>query len=104
MEESTFKVGKVIPVTDPALIDYFWNVRGINPNILKEHCKEMHYTVKGYNHKAICFENNIGGYEIRSPKFKGGFGNKDVTFKEGVGEYHKKYLNIFGYNRLYSLY
>ena len=95
--KSTFKVLEIIDIEDQDLINYFYLGRGINPHILKEHCKEIHYEVKGFNNKGICFINNIGGYEIRSAKFKGGFGSKDVKFIQGAGDpdLRKKYLNIF---------
>ena len=95
VEKSTFKVDKVIDLVNPGLISYFVNERKIHPDILKKYCKEMHYSVKGFNNKAVCFENNVGGYEIRSVKFKGGYGPKDVTFVKGIGKKHSDIINIF---------
>ncbi|MDR2948335.1 MAG: toprim domain-containing protein [Prevotella sp.] len=68
---------KIQPLNNQALIDYL-NERYINPYIARQHCKEIHYTVNNKEYFAIGFQNEAGGWELRSKYFKG-CTSKDIS-------------------------
>ena len=67
----------VQPISNPALIEYL-NERRINIDIARIHCQEVHYSVNDKPYYAVGFENDKGGYELRSKYFKG-CTSKDIT-------------------------
>ena len=69
-KESSITIKKVQPISDPSLIDYL-NERHINIDMARIHCSEVHYTVNGKSYYAVGFQNDKGGYELRSKYFKG---------------------------------
>jgi len=66
------------PLEHPRLLEYL-QTRKIDPDIAREHCREIHYSVGGNPYYAIGFANNAGGYELRNPSFKGCIAPKDIT-------------------------
>lgn len=74
-------------LNNPALINYLQN-RKIDLNIAKTYLKEVYYTneIKGQNRNffGLCFENNLGGFEIRNKTFKGAYGNKGLSIIKGL--------------------
>jgi len=66
------------PVEHLGLLEYLQS-RKISPDIARQHCSEVHYSVGGRNYFAIGFSNDAGGYEIRNPSFKGCIAPKDIT-------------------------
>ena len=68
---------KVQPISNEALIEYL-NERQINLSIARIHCSEVHYSANDKPYYAVGFENDKGGYELRSKYFKG-CTSKDIT-------------------------
>ncbi len=66
------------PLMSLPLLSYLAS-RGISKEIANEYCREVHYKNSHGNFYAIGFENELGGYELRSKYFKGGTFPKDVT-------------------------
>ncbi len=66
------------PLEHPRLLGYLQS-RKIDPDIAREHCREIHYRVGENTYYAIGFANNAGGYELRNPSFKGCIAPKDIT-------------------------
>ncbi len=66
------------PLEHPRLLEYLQG-RKIDPDIAKEHCREIHYSAGGNTYYAVGFANNAGGYELRNPSFKGCIAPKDIT-------------------------
>ncbi|MFA7583841.1 MAG: toprim domain-containing protein [Proteiniphilum sp.] len=66
------------PLEHPRLMEYLQS-RKIDPDIAREHCREIYYSVGDNTYYAIGFANNAGGYELRNPSFKGCIVPKDVT-------------------------
>ncbi|MDD2245607.1 MAG: toprim domain-containing protein, partial [Proteiniphilum sp.] len=66
------------PLEHPRLLEYLQS-RKIDPDIAREHCREIHYSVGENTYYAIGFANNAGGYELRNPSFKGCIAPKDIT-------------------------
>ena len=66
------------PLEHPRLLEYLKS-RKIDPEIARQHCREIHYSVGENIYYAIGFANNAGGYELRNPSFKGCVAPKDIT-------------------------
>lgn len=75
--ESAITIEKVQPIENPALRAYL-KERSIHIDIAREQCSEVHYSVAGKPYFAIGFQNDAGGYELRSKYFKG-CTSKDIT-------------------------
>ena len=65
-------------LTSPHLLNYI-SERRINSAIANEFCYEINYRNSGRLFYAIGFANDAGGWEIRSPYFKGCIAPKAVT-------------------------
>ncbi len=75
--EPSITILKVQTISNPALIEYL-NERQINLSIARIHCCEVHYSVNDKAYYAVGFQNDKGGYELRSKYFKG-CTSKDIT-------------------------
>ncbi|MEO5777409.1 MAG: toprim domain-containing protein [Flavobacterium sp.] len=67
------------PIVNQTLISYI-NQRNISNEVANEFCKEICYKTGENTFCAIGFKNNSGGYELRSPNFKGAVSPKYVTW------------------------
>jgi hypothetical protein len=67
------------PLAAIALLNYL-HKRCIPLEIADRFCKEVDFLLYGKKHTVIGFQNNAGGYELRSENFKGSSSPKDVTF------------------------
>ena len=76
--EPSFQHLEVRDLTHPALLRYLQG-RGINIELAKRECKELHFTNNGRPFFAIGFPNMAGGYEVRNSFFKGCIAPKDIT-------------------------
>lgn len=65
-------------LTSEALKSYLTS-RGIDIEIGIRECREIHYTCHGKNYFAIGFPNIAGGYEMRSPYYKGCIAPKEIS-------------------------
>lgn len=75
--ESSITIQNVQSISNPALIEYM-NERRISIDIARIHCSEVHYSVNDKPYYAVGFQNDKGGYELRSKYFKG-CTSKDLT-------------------------
>jgi len=75
--ESSITIQNVQSISNPALNEYM-NERRISIDIARIHCSEVHYSVNDKPYYAVGFENDKGGYELRSKYFKG-CTSKDIT-------------------------
>ena len=81
-KESRFSKIVVIetgPLQQKTLLHYL-DKRHIDLDIAKQFCREVNFELYGKKRTAIGFENNAGGYELRSPEFKGSSSPKTTTF------------------------
>lgn len=69
-------------VTHPALIRYL-GTRGIRIDAVSRYLREVRYEAHGRAYFGLGFRNDSGGYEIRSERFKGCVGKKDITVLPG---------------------
>lgn len=75
---SSVEIERVGPVRSKSLNAYLIS-RGINPSLVKGIVLEAHYKRNQQPYFGLAFANNSGGYELRSPTFKGTLGSKDIT-------------------------
>lgn len=83
--EPSFQQLEVRELTHPALLRYLQE-RGIDRDIAKSECKELHFNHNGKPYFAIGFGNVTGGYEVRNPFFKGCISPKDISHIRHHGE------------------
>lgn len=87
------KIMTLRPLSDPLLVRYLEQVRGIPFALAAPYVREIAYrTADGSAYTAIGFENASGGFELRNPRFKGSVGTKDVTI---VGDPRNESVRIF---------
>lgn len=73
-----FQHMEVKELDSPVLLSYLQG-RGINLELAKKECCEVHFENNGKRYFAIGFRNMNGGYEIRNRYFKGCIAPKDIT-------------------------
>lgn len=91
--QASAEVESVLPLTDPLLVRYLEGMRAIPMSLAAPYVREIRYrTADGDAYTAIGFQNASGGFELRSPRFKGSVGPKDVTL---VGDPRNGSVRIF---------
>lgn len=93
--EPSFQHLEVGELTHPALLRYLQE-RGININLARLECKELHFIHNGKPYFAIGFPNVAGGYEVRNRFFKGCIAPKDISHIRQHGEPREKCLVFEG--------
>ena len=93
--EPSFQHLEVGELTHPALLRYLQE-RGININLARLECKELHFIHNGKPYFAIGFPNVAGGYEVRNRFFKGCIAPKDIRYIRQQGEQQEKCLVFEG--------
>lgn len=68
--EPNFQQLEVRELTHPALLRYLQE-RGIDTDLARSECKELHFIHNGKPYFAIGFPNVAGGYEVRNRFFQG---------------------------------
>ena len=76
--EPSISIEKVQPIENFVLLTYL-KERGINVEIARKHCSEVHYSVAGKHYFAVGFRNDAGGWELRNAWFKGCIMTKNIT-------------------------
>lgn len=89
-DESRISILNIRAIRSNMLLDYL-EARKIPPEIAQRYCKEVDFSLYGKRRTAIGFENQLGGFELRSPTFKGSFSPKGITFFDN----YKKELYVF---------
>lgn len=93
--EPSFQQLEVGELTHPALLRYLQE-RGINSDLARQECKELHFIHNDKPYFAIGFPNVAGGYEVRNRFFKGCIAPKDISHIRQAGEPRKKCLVFEG--------
>ncbi len=68
----------VVPLQHHALLSYLHS-RGIDGDIGRMFCREVHYELRQRRYFALAFGNVAGGYEVRNPYYKGCIRCKDIS-------------------------
>lgn len=66
-------------ITDRALEGYL-RTRAIPLDLARLYLQEVRYRVEERTFRALGFQNNAGGFEVRNAAFKGSLGTKDITY------------------------
>ena len=82
---SSIIVEKVRLLENSALLDYLAE-RGIDLDTARVHCLEVDYRVADKSYFAVGFRNDTGGWELRSPQFKGSSAPKSITTFDRHGD------------------
>lgn len=90
VNESKIIILEARPLSEISLLKYL-EKRHIPLDIAEKFCKEIDFLLYGKTRTVIGFQNNAGGYELRSNDFKGSSSPKDVTFFE----HNKEPVNVF---------
>ncbi|MFO0942316.1 MAG: CHC2 zinc finger domain-containing protein [Pirellulales bacterium] len=77
-ELNSLKLLHAGPIQSRQLFAYLRN-RGIDPKQVSSVVQEVAYRCGEREHVAIGFANVMGGFELRSPSFKGTLGAKDIS-------------------------
>lgn len=92
-DKPSFQQLEVKELTHPALLRYLQE-RGINTILAKVECKELHFAHNGKSYFAIGFPNMAGGYEVRTPFFKGCIAPKETSSYQTTGRTEKRMLSV----------
>lgn len=84
------------PLTEPSLLSYL-NKRYISLAAAQPLCKEVDFLLYGKQYTVIGFQNNAGGFELRSDNFKGGSSPKDITFIDNGSKQLAVFEGFFSY-------
>jgi hypothetical protein len=76
--------------------------RRIDIDVAQAYCREVTYLLNDRKHIAIGFKNNAGGYELRSPRFKGSSSPKEITQLSFDGTTVAVYEGFFDFLSYYS--
>jgi hypothetical protein len=77
--DSKIVVVNARPLAAPHLLDYLQK-RCIPVEVAAKYSREVDFLLYGKPYTVIGFENNSGGFELRSENFKGSSSPKDITF------------------------
>ncbi|HHH14309.1 MAG TPA: DNA primase [candidate division WWE3 bacterium] len=71
-------------ISNPALIQYLEQKRGLDPELVRLYASEIHYNVGNASYIAIGHANEKGGFDVRNGNFKGCLKAKDITHFTGT--------------------
>jgi hypothetical protein len=83
--ENHIQILSTHPITSYPLIKYL-RTRRISEIVANKYCEEARYKIGDKSYYALCFKNNMGGYELRNENFKGSSSPKDTTFYDNNGK------------------
>ena len=78
VEVNTIQVVKVLPLYSDKLIEYI-SGRGIHRQLADRYLKQVYYRCNGRDYFALGFQNDKGGWELRTAYFKGSSSPKFLT-------------------------
>ena len=80
----TPEIERVSAIADADLECYLLS-RAIPVDLARVYLSEIHYRIGDERYRALAFENDSHGFEVRNPYFKGSIGKKDVRFLREAG-------------------
>jgi DNA primase len=78
-QTSSVTILSISAIRSQSLINYL-HKRKIEFSVAEKYLVEVHYQTHEKNFYSLGFKNDSGGYELRSPNFKGSSSPKDTTF------------------------
>lgn len=77
-EQPALELERIGPIRSHRLVGYL-KLRGITPARVAGELHEAQYRCGEERHRALAFANDSGGYELRTPTFKGTLAPKNMT-------------------------
>lgn len=74
-----------VGVIEDRALEAYVRSRAIPLDLARLYLKEICYRVEGSRYRALAFENDAGGFEVRNAGFKGSLGTKGIRFLEQAG-------------------
>lgn len=82
LRDNSYNLTALMKPNNPALLEYY-HKRGIEPQLLKDYTKQVHYQVRrdweDHHFFGISIKNVSGGWELRSTQGKTKLGTSDLT-------------------------
>lgn len=69
-----------VQTIEDQVLEAYVRERGIPLDLARLYLQEVSYRVGEHRFRALGFANDAGGFEVRSPTFKGTLGTKDIRF------------------------
>lgn len=69
-----------VGVIEDRALEAYVRSRAIPLDLARLYLKEISYRVEGNGYRALAFENDAGGFEVRNAGFKGTIGKKDTSY------------------------
>lgn len=69
-----------VQAIEDQMLEAYVRERGIPLDLARLYLQEVSYRVGEHRFRALGFANDAGGFEVRSPTFKGALGTKDIRF------------------------
>lgn len=91
--KSNITIQKIVPLSHPFLLQYLKD-RHIDIDIAKKQCEEMYYAVDSKGYYAVGFQNDSGGYVLRTKYFKG-CTSSDITTHTSIDMGNKEACLVF---------
>lgn len=95
-KSAPIEILSAISITTPALINYYRS-RRISTEIANQYLSEVTYLNKGRSYYALGFKNDIGGYELRNPYYKGSSQPKAPTLFKNQSDYLAVFEGAFDF-------
>lgn len=77
--DNKLEITTVHHLSDSGLLLYLKD-RGISADVATSHCLEANFNIGKKEYKAVAFQNQSGGFELRNNWFKGSSSPKDVSY------------------------
>lgn len=81
--KSSFELQNIRPLENKALVGYLRDKRGIPFLIASKYLQECYFRLNGKNQFALCFENDLKGFELRNQYLKLSTAPKAITTIKG---------------------
>ena len=82
MKDNSYNLTAIMRPNNPKILGYYLK-RGIEPETVKKHLKQVHYQVraegKDYHFFGVGIKNNSGGWDVRSTDGKTKLGTSDIS-------------------------
>lgn len=82
MKDNSYNLTAIMRPNNPKILGYYLK-RGIEPETVKKHLKQVHYQVraegKDFHFFGVGIKNNSGGWDVRSTDGKTKLGTSDIS-------------------------
>lgn len=78
-EKGKIVIEHIFPAISNSVLKQYLESRQIPLAIADRFCKQVRFSLYGKKYEALGFKNSAGGYELRTPNFKGSSSPKNVT-------------------------